>query len=343
MLSRSSRLTRAACAVALALSQIAGHAQGDGTAPVPRALAREIGHDFGPVDSSAVLSHTFTIRNAGTGPLTVLGVDCSQAGMTSRFERVIQPGATGRITIEWNLAGTTGDLDAQVVVHVNDVQKPRITFRLTGTTTRSIEVQPSPDVFVTIFDDETAERRVTIVNHDARPLAITAVRPVGPHFTATLRTVEPGRRYEVLVRVPSGLAPGRYVDPLYVDTNHPRQGTLQFGVNTFVKSRMYASPDVIDFGDVPLDKVRAGLGAAWGTQSLTLRTRTGDFAITAISSDIPALRIVRSPGGVSSTFGLVVTLDPVRLQPGSLEGVIRVDTSDKAFPSIVIPVHGHVQ
>jgi hypothetical protein len=328
--------------VVLALSQATGYAQADGRGAAPRAVAREIGHDFGPVASGSVLSHTFTIRNTGTAVLTVLGVDCSHPGMTSRFERIIEPGRAGHVTVQWDLAGANGDLDAQVVVHVNDAQKPRITFTLTGTTARSIEVQPSPDVFVTVFGDETVERRVTIVNHEARPLAITGVRPVGPHFTATLRTVEPGRRYEVVVRIPRGLSPGRYVDTLYVDTDHPRQATLRFGVNTFVKSRLYASPEVIDFGEVPLDKVRAGLGAAWGTQSSTLRTRTGDFAITAISSDIPALRIVRSPAGSSSTFGLVVTLDPARLQPGSLDGVIRIETDDKAFPSVVIPVHGHV-
>ena len=250
MLTERTRLVFVFTVFAVGLFDVAGRGQVRDVNQPPRAVVLEIGHDFGPIERGGRLAHTFTIRNTGAGPLNILRVDYSQPGMRSSFKSVVPPQEVGEITIEWDTTPASGGLDAQATVHLNDPKKPRVTFTLTGVVGQSIALQPSPDVFFNVFQDQTLERHVTIVNNEDRPLAITGLRRTGEHFTADITAVQPGKRYDVLIRVPSGQTPGRYFETLDVDTDHPRIGPVRIDVNVFVKRNMYTSPDAIDFGEV---------------------------------------------------------------------------------------------
>ncbi len=343
MLTERTRLVFVFTVFAVGLFDVAGRGQVRDVNQPPRAVVVEIGHDFGPIQRGGRLAHTFTIRNAGAGPLNILRVDYSQPGMRSSFKSVVPPQEVGEITIEWDTPPASGGLDAQATVHLNDPKKPRVTFTLTGVVVQSIALQPSPDVFFNVFQDQTLERHVTIVNNEDRPLAITGLRRTGEHFTADITALQPGKRYDVLIRVPSGQTPGRYFESLDVDTDHPRIGPVRIDVNVFVKRNMYTSPDAIDFGEVSLQQVRAGSSPSLFTQSSTLRKRAGMFAITSINTNVPGLRIGKSPMGDSNSFGLDVTIDGNRAQAGSLEGTIDITTDDKDFPHVTIPVRGNIK
>jgi hypothetical protein len=328
---------------ALALIVLAFGQGGAGSQePAPQAVVREIGHDFGPVAEGGTVTHTFSVGNRGTAPLHILRVDASEPGMRSRFTEVVAPGDTGRVTIAWTPEGRSGDLNAHAVVHLSDPKRPRVTLALSGVLTQSIGIAPSSDVHLSVYADQSAERRVTIVNNEERPLAVTGLRPSGDHFRAAVVTVEPGRTYEVVVTAPPGLRPGRYIGDVFVDTDHPRLGPLRLVVHTFVKDLLYATPDAIDFGDVSLERIKRSESAPWLSQSATLVKREGDFAIVAISSNVDGLRVHRSPSGRSRTIGLVVTLDRHRIRPGELDGSIRIETDDRAFPVVVLPVRGRI-
>jgi Protein of unknown function (DUF1573) len=324
------------------LGQVAGSGQ-TGNPAAPRAVVVEAGHDFGPVEPGGRLRHTFAIRNNGTAPLSISRVDVSEPGMRSRFSGPVAPGESGRIDIEWDTdRSSSGNLDAHLVAHVNDPHRPRVTFTLTWVVTRSIDIRPSPDVFFSVYRDEAAERRVTIVNTEGRPLGIKAVRPIGGRVTAEIQTTQQGQRYELVMRVPKGLEPGRYLDAVEIDTDHPRLAQVRVGVNLLVKEDLFLNPEFIDFGQLSLQQVSSPASAALYAQSSTLKKRKGLLAITSITTDVAALRIDRSPAGPGHTFGLTISIDPKRARPGSLEGTIRVHTDDKQFPLIELPVRGRI-
>ena len=189
----------------------------------PRAVVLEAVHDFGTIDQSSTVRHSFTIRNAGTAPLAISRIDLSQPGMKSRFGRTIAPGGEGRVTIEWDVARMSGEVSAEAVVYLDDPDQPRVTLAMKGTITPPIEIRPGPAIFFSVYRDELGEQAVTIVNNEERPLRIDAVRPEGEHFLAELSTIEPGRRYEVRVKVPRGTPAGRYMEALQIETDHPRR------------------------------------------------------------------------------------------------------------------------
>jgi hypothetical protein len=311
-------------------------------AGTPRALIAEAGHDFGPVEPGSRYSHTFALRNTGTAPLTIHRIECSAPGMRSRFKSPLLPGETAPVTVEWEIDRPAGDLDAQAVIHVSDPTRPRITYAMTAVVRRSVELLPSPDVFLSLYQDQDGNRSVRIVNNDDRPLSIRQIRTGSDRVRAEIRPVEPGRVYELMVGVPAGLEPGRYVEAIEVETDHPRLATLHLDVNVVVRKELFASPEIVDFGEA---RRSPGPGLpAFRSQSVTLKKRKGDFAIIEASSDIPALRVEQSPRGRSDSFGLLISIDPERLKGAdSLDGSIRIRTDDKDFPEIVIPVTGRVR
>jgi hypothetical protein len=305
-----------------------------------RAVVAEAGHDFGPVEPGGRYTHTFALRNVGTAPLTISRIEFSEPGIRSRFKTPLQPGETGPVTIEWEIDRAAGDLDAHAVIHVSDPARPRITYALRGVVRRSVELRPSPEMFVHKYADQEATRSVRIVNNDERPLAIRRVVASGTRVRAELLPVEAGRTYDVKVTVPAGLEPGRYVESIDVETDHPRLASLHLDVNIVVRKELFVTPEAADFGILAL-RDRAPVSPALWSQSLTLKKRDGDFAIVGIDSDVAGLRVEHSPRGRSQTFGLLLSVDPARLNGATnLDGSIRIRTDDKEFPEIVVPISG---
>ena len=95
--------------------------------------------------------------------------------------------------------------------------------------------------------------------------------------------------------------------------------------NIFVKTEVYANPEVVDFGTVSLDELaQAPSLLELLNQTVLIKKREGEFEIKAVASDLAFLRISCRPGGKSGTFRIDVGLDRERLQPGEITGSIRV-------------------
>ena len=301
-------------------------------------------HDFGTVVQGEKIVHAFAVRNDGPAPLTIARVDLTAAGMAARFVPVIPPGQEGQVKIEWDTARIVGDVEVEGIVHFAERPRGPITLLLKAMVRPSIEILPYPAVFVSVFAGASAERRVRIVNHEARPLAIRRVEGGGRQFAAALDTLEPGKLYELCIQVQSGVPPGRYEEAIYLDTDHPTRSRIPIAVNIFVKGNVYANPDVVDFGTVNLDELaRAPSLLELLTQTLLVKKRKGEFEIKALASDLAFVRMARSPSGRSGTFQIDVGLDRDRLRPGPISGSIRIVTSDEAFPEMLIPVRGEMR
>lgn len=314
------------------------------TGQLTRDGSRGQSHDFGTVTQGEKVVHAFTLRNDGPAFLTIERVDLSAGSMAARFLSVIPPGKEGRLKIEWDTTQIAGEVEAEAVVRFAEPAQPPLTLLLKAVVRPSIELLPYPAVFVSVFARESAEGRVRIVNHEERPLAITRVERGGRLFAAALDTLEPGKLYELRVQVPAGVPPGRYEEAIYLDTDHPTRSRIPIAVNVFVKTDLYANPEVVDFGTVSLDDLAKDPSLLeLLTQTLLIKKREGEFEIKALASDLAFLRISRSPGGKSGTFRIDVGLDGQRLRPGPITGSIRIVTSDDAFPELFIPVRGELR
>jgi hypothetical protein len=147
-----------------------------------------------------------------------------------------------------------------------------------------------------------------------------------------------------VAKIPPDVPPGHYDEQLAVSTDDPKPVRLTIPVHLFVKANLYANPDVVDFGSVSADAARKDSAVRdLSTQAFLVKKRDGVFAITKVTSGLEALELRQDPThGASATYRIDVALNPHKITVGKLEGFIEIDTDDKDFPHIRIPVTGRV-
>lgn len=304
---------------------------------------RMVSQDFGTVKAGTVVTQTFPVSRPAPGA-SVVRVDLSQPGMTARLASTGEDDDHLALRITLNTTLLEGHVESAATIHWADPSQAPVRFTVTGTVTPVIAVQPFAAVFFSLYQDEEGERTIKIVNRDDRPLDISRLEPVGKHFTAAVRTVVEGQEYEVVVRVSPGTELGRFQEGLIVHTNQPTRPEVPIAVNVLVKPDLYASPEVIDFGQLNLEELRQTPTLREVlTQAVGIKRRRGPFVVRSIETDVSGLDVAVSPSGPTDIFRMDVTVIPDRIERGAVNGTIRLRTDDPTFPEIVVPVRGEVR
>ena len=301
-------------------------------------------YNFGTEKQGTKIVHLFPIANNTPTPLTIKDVELSMPGMKARFKPVVNPNAEGGVTVEWDTSHLAGEIEGQGVVHFADESRAAMPLMLKGVVKPPLEIRPFPAVFLSAFQAENNERRLTIVNNESEPMTVTLSKPNSKLVLASLITIQPGRTYELVTKIAPDTLPGRYDEELSISTDNPKIGVVTLPVHLFVKAGLYANPDSIDFGQVSADLVRNNSARrSFLTQTFLLKKRNGNFKITKLTSDVPGIEITQDPAHQqSSTYRIDVTLDPQQIRLGKLEGSLKIDTNDRDFPLINVPVTGYV-
>lgn len=301
-------------------------------------------YDFGTAKQGEKIVHVFPVANNTPTPLTIKDVELSMPGMKASFKPVVNPSAEGSVTVEWDTSHLTGEIEGEGIVHFTDDSRSAMPILLKGVVKPPLEILPFPAVFLSTFQGENNERRLRIVNNEAEPLTVTFSKPSSKRLIASLVTVQPGHTYELVTRIAPGVLPGRYEEELAISTDGPKIGVVTLPVHIFVKADLYANPDSVDFGRVSAGELRNNSASRSSlTQTFLVKKREGNFEIMKISSDVPGLEISQDPlDQQSSSYRIDVALDPQKIRPGKLEGSLEIETSDRDFPHIKVPVTGYV-
>jgi Protein of unknown function (DUF1573) len=315
----------------------ASHAQ-SGTVASPN-------YDFGVVKQGERVSHAFEIRNTGEAPLHIEKVEMSLPGMTSRFRPEVLPGGFVPINVEWNTTGFSGETEATALVYTDDPKRPQTELHLTATIRAPIEFVPFPAVFFTAYQDEAPEKHIRIVNHEADALELGGIQFAENHYTIQLRTVRPGREFELVVKVRPGVPFGRYTEPIYIATNITERPRLHIQANLFVKPELYAFPEDIDFGALRLSELEQNPKLMrLLTQTTVVTSRSRALEIVSVDSDLPFLRLAYdAPAGLQQKSRITVDLIREELKKGRIQGAIVIRTSDPLHAMFEIPVHGEIR
>jgi hypothetical protein len=312
--------------------------------PEPRAAFGPTQHDFGSVRRGEKVVWTFRLHNVGDTPLELGGVQFSMPGMTARLPARIEADGDGAISLEWATDRVQGSVRGVAVVDTNDPRARSVTLVLAGTVRAPIDIEPIPAVFLSSFRGEDVRRELTLRSNQPGPVTMRLGPDSGTHHVAALEPVQPGRSWRLTVKPAPGTRPGRYEETLRIESDDPAIGHLQLPVHVFVKADVYANPDEIDFGEVPLRSIRQQPGAVrFLEQFVIVKKREGTFRLRGIRSDVAALDLRATPASSESgTFRIDAGLQIDGLQPGTLEGTIWIDTDDPEFPRLAVRVRGRL-
>jgi len=299
--------------------------------------------NFGQVRQGETVSVKFQIRNSGTEPLTITGLEFSMPGINARVKQEIAAGSIAEILISWDTSRLRGEVKGQAVLTLNDPQIPKVVLTLRGKVVPSIEILPKPAVYISQFSGEGKSASLRIRNNRQRQLKLVRLESLGKHFQAEYEVLEDGKLFEITVTIPVQTPIGRYRESLLVHTDDPELERIHLEINVLVKADVFINPEVMDFGRVSRARIQSNPEVLdFLTQTIVINRRAGEMSINAVRTDIPFIWVKQEPEGRSNAFRLDAGLKPETLVNGRFEGQIILSTDDPSFPELNIPVKGEI-
>ena len=291
---------------------------------------------FGQVLSGAVVEHDFVINNYGSAPITIERVRMTPPLLVTRMPSEVAPGAEGKIHFKLDTANLEGEFRGIILVSLDDPALPEAQLTFTGRIVPAIELFPTPAFFVAGQRGKGKRASIEIVNHESEPLTVDRIDQSTGRFTTQLETLIPGQRYRLTLSLNPNGPGGRASDTILVKTSSKRVPVLNVTANTYLYERVHAFPDVVDLGSWRLGDADSG------TAILMIYEEDGKDFEARVSTDIPGLSLKSERGPAGDRYQTEVTLNLEGIPAGLLKGSIFIDTNDKQFPRIIVPVRAQI-
>jgi hypothetical protein len=298
---------------------------------------------FGRVLSGQVLTHEFTVRNAGSAPLRVARVQLTSPLIVTSMPPVVAAGAEGRIAVRMDTSGLRGRFVGEVdVIWADDANEP-VSFSVEGEIVAPVEISPAPVFFLAARRGETRHTSMDIINHETEPLRIDEVSHSQDRLTTRLDVLEEGRRYRLLVSLKPDGPGGKQSESIVLHTTSARQPTISIVANTLLRERVYTFPDEVDFGTLSLSRLEHDPGLLTTmAQTLMVYQFGGTNFDVQVRPTLPQVVVVSERGPHGDRYQNTVSLTRDQLHTGPLRGSILIHTNDAQFPELVVPVVGTI-
>ncbi len=286
---------RSACLAAAALLAVLIPHHGVQAGGAPRLACDNPVYEFGSADETVIVENVFILRNTGSAPLEIRGVETScGCTITQMSGSVIPPGGAAPLTAKLNLKGRRGRQEKNITVSSNDPQQPQLVLKMIGQATAEVDVSPPQAAFMDLRDNQVAEREVTIVNNAADPLEITGLEIRGDNFTVRQVALSEGRSILLKIKtvppLPSGISHGSVI----LTTNNPKYKSITVPVSIAVASDIIVAPGVIALAYDPKDTPPVTVMAVVKSRSLK------PFKITRVEAPSDDMRVRIEPFGMGT-------------------------------------------
>jgi len=300
----------------------------------PRIAFASTAYDFGKSSSGELVRHDFVFTNTGTATLEITevrpGCGCTAAGA---WDKLVLPGKTGRIPLQFNSTGFSGGVSKSATVTCNDPEQASITLQIMGTIWRPIEVTPTMASFVYASDGQTNQTQALhIVNNADEPLTLSEVQCSNKLFKAEIKTVRPGKEFELLVTaIPPFVTPSVFA-AITVKTSLAKAPVLNLSAYVTVQAAVMLIPEqlVLPPGPLTNDVMLSVTVRNNGSNALTL---------SDLRLDIPGAKVALEEMQPGRLFAVRATF-PVGFQLKAAQKVdLTVKSDHPRFSLLKVPIY----
>jgi hypothetical protein len=220
-------------------------------------LFKEKIHDFGTVARATKQSCEFTFVNPTKSNIVMQSVSPScRCAEPSIKTRVVKPGETGRINVNFNTIGFIGDRKATIRLIVTSPQWVEIQLGIKGTIRGDIVVQPGNVDFQTVDAGKQSERKIDIKYAGYDTWKIRDIRPTNPNIKVTLEETQRGGglvSYKATVKLSGEHRPGYISEQIVFVTNDNRLAEFPVSVAGYLKPSIEV-PSFLSVGEIEKGK-----------------------------------------------------------------------------------------
>jgi hypothetical protein len=298
-----------------------------------RARFPESSVDFGRVLPTEMRKHEFVVVNDGTATLVINnvapGCGCTTTGT---WDKEIPPGKTGRIPIEFNPATFSGAIVKSIVVETNEAGQPSHMLELRANVWRPFELQPAHVAFMPVEGEPREETRIVrILNNLDQPATLGPLESTNPLFKAQLKTIRPGREFELHLAFDSSKTAPSLNTTITVKTSLPEQPVLTVSAFAMPQPAVIVIPNTIELPPGPRGKNYS--------HNLVIRNN-GQTALqlTEAAASVARLAVKVTEPQPGRMFYVNVSIPDDFVARAEAPAIITVKTSHPRFPEIRVPV-----
>ena len=313
--------------------------------PVPAIAVQQTAIDFGTVEVAQTVQETITIKNTGTAPLEITGIESDVPGLTfepSTFTLAPNGSRTVMVTFP---SSTKGTFSGNIIISSNDPKRATQTLSVSvivqAAPVPALVVQETAIDFGTVAFAQPIQQTITITNTGTAPLEITGIESDVPGLTfdTTTFTLEPNGSQRVTVTFPSSTE-GTFSGNIIILSNDPDRAKHTLSVSGIVQPPpvpvLVVGETVVDFGTIDAEKT--------AQQTFTIEnTGTAPLEITGIESDLPGLTFEPSMFTLSPDSSATITITFPKPMEGEFSGRINILSNDPDRATHTLTISGVVQ
>lgn len=297
--------------------------------------------DIGEILAGDTKELSFPVRNRGSAPLRITGVDAGCGCLTPSYPQSLRPGAAGEIRFKFEpSAAWYGPIDKHIQVSSSDPKRPTSELLLKCKVIPFVQVEPSMLIAVPYRPGETYEKEVTLIPRKGSGLTITGVSSSTRMIRTTLvqpTPDDPQRAYRVKLTVGPCDGPGDWSARVRFKTSEPKLPIWYVAVSGQALEGPVVEPREIFLPTVS----RRGLEGKQLARIQVL-TREEKLRLLKVETGTPLLTATVVPKIPDRLFE--VTLEGAgEWKSGPMEATIRLTTDHKTYPTIAVPFHATVQ
>lgn len=256
------------------------------------------------------------------------------------------PGKEGKIELSVeHTEGLSGEVSKSAGVTTNDPKTPNFTLflraRLTGgpggapapppplNNNIVFTVEPSDRYITSALSGSSSSSTLRLYSNQEEPARITKLVPGGDSFTATLQTIQEGKRYDVIVASNPKLKPGVYTQTLKALTDNKAQPEVSIQLNLTVFPKVLVSPPSIRMPPLP---ATADLTSITWPTIYVRKIREQGLKIKKYSSTLPFIKLELLTETEGQIYKIQLKLDPSKIKPGEFKGKVIIETNDPDVP-----------
>jgi len=145
----------------------------------PRLTLVEPIKDYGVVPKGDKLDWAFEVKNTGNADLQILAAKPGCGCTVADFDKVIKPGATGKVTAHVDTTNFAGPIAKSVTLETNDLSNPTAQLTIHAVVKPYVEAYPAGFVRYNLLQGDAETQSVTLYSEEDDPFEITKVEVPG--------------------------------------------------------------------------------------------------------------------------------------------------------------------
>jgi Protein of unknown function (DUF1573) len=297
--------------------------------------------DMGTVPKGQVIETDFVIHNSGGSDLVITDARPSCGCTVSSFDKLIKPGADGKVHTSVDTKSFAGPISKSVLVVSNDPDRPQMNLFVKAVVKPFVDVAPQAYVRFSVVKGDPATQDVVLISEEkgfkptvaetSQPYVKAEISPAGDKDKIAGR---PGEQYKLAVAVTPDAPEGLLNAPIRINTGVSQQPTLEVPVSGIVRPRVSVTPITVNFGNFTpgKDPITRNIVVTNNKPGTPIKVTKAEVNVPGFVTDV-----VPTQEGVSYT---VVVKANDKVKKGAVDGKVTLYTSDKEKEKIEIPLKG---